>query len=181
MRKLFSLACLALCSMPSFAEVTSAAPGGFVVTQTVHVQAPRELAWRLLTGHVSEWWHPDHTYSGDSANLYIEPRPLGCFCERLDDDDAVVHLTVTLLQTPSLLRLTGGLGPLGLRGVNGNLVFILNEVDGGTRVDLTYAVGGYDPDGLDAIAPAVDAVLGEQLQRFKRLVELGSASADSDE
>ncbi|MEM9171286.1 MAG: ATPase [Pseudomonadota bacterium] len=176
-----SLLLIALTLPVARAEVSSAAPTGFVVQHGAQISAPRDLAWRLLVGHVSDWWHPDHTYSGDATNLSIDARALGCFCEQLDGDDAVVHMQVTLIRTPSLLRLTGGLGPLGLRGVDGNLVFVLSETETGTLVELKYAVGGYDPDGLDQIAPAVDAVLGEQLTRFVRLVETGNADLPQSE
>lgn len=47
------------------------------------------------------------------------------------------------------------------------------NLSGGTQFEWTYAVGGYMPGGLAAIAPAVDAVLGDQLNRLKRFVESG--------
>ncbi|MEL7298086.1 MAG: ATPase [Pseudomonadota bacterium] len=156
------------------AEVVDAAESGFTVRHEIEVIAPRETAWRMLVGHVGEWWHDDHTYSGDAANLFIEERPLGCFCERLSEDDAVVHLMVTVIQQNSLLRLTGGLGPLGLMGVNGNLTFSFDGDSTSTRIAMQYQVGGYSPDGLAEIAPAVDATLGAQLARYIRFVESGS-------
>ena len=48
------------------------------------------------------------------------------------------------------------------------------DVEGGTRVSFTYAVGGYRKDGLDKIAPAVDSVIGEALGRLKAYVETGN-------
>lgn len=159
---------------PAHAEVMHAAESGFVVRHERTVLAPPETAWRMLIGHVGEWWHPDHTYAGDASSLYIEARPLGCFCERIGPNDVVVHLTVTMLRENRLIRLTGGLGPLGLMGVDGNLTVSLLPSEEETLVALEYRVGGYDPDGLDRIAPAVDAVLGEQMDRFVRFVEAGS-------
>lgn len=159
---------------PARAEVMHAAESGFVVRHERTVLAPPETAWRMLIGHVGEWWHPDHTYAGDASSLYIEARPLGCFCERIGPGDVVVHLTVTMLRENRLIRLTGGLGPLGLMGVNGNMTVSLLPSEEETLVALEYRVGGYDPDGLERIAPAVDAVLGEQMDRFVRFVEAGS-------
>jgi len=46
---------------------------------------------------------------------------------------------------------------------------------GGKSGGLMDTVGGFMPGGLAAIAPAVDAVLGDQLQRLKRFVETGRA------
>ena len=72
-----------------------------------------------------------------------------------------------------MLRFTGGLGPLGLMGVSGNMTLEFEDHDDGTLVTLNYAVGGYLDGGLDAIAPAVDTVLVEQVTRLKALVETG--------
>ena len=49
----------------------------------------------------------------------------------------------------------------------------LTESAGGTSFEWSYTAGGYMPGGLAAIAPAVDAVLADQLQRLKRFVETG--------
>ena len=105
---------------------------------------------------------------------------MGCFCESIPDGGGVVHLTVTFVNPNVLLRMTGGLGPLGLMGVDGNLTWEFFEAEAGTRVKFAYAVGGYAPDGLEAIAPAVDYVIGEALQRLKAYVETGEADSASD-
>ncbi len=158
------------------AAVTDAAANGFAVHQELAIKAPADTIWRMLVSHTGEWWHSDHTYSGDAKNLYIEQRAPGCFCERLGDNGTVVHMMVTVVDPPRMLRLTGGLGPLGLMGIDGNLTFSLTAGEGLTIVRLDYAVGGYSKNGLDSIAPAVDRVLGEQLARLRALVETGSAA-----
>lgn len=169
----------ALAPTPAAGEVTAAAAHGFTVRAETAVAARPETVWRMLTAHVGEWWDGAHTYSGQAGNLYIETRPNGCFCENLGEDGAVVHLTVTFVEPGRMLRLTGGLGPLGLMGVNGNMTWSLSAGEGGTRIALDYAVGGYDPRGLDQIAPAVDRVLSEQLQRLKRFIETGAPAEDA--
>jgi hypothetical protein len=70
-----------------------------------------------------------------------------------------------------VIRLTGGLGPLGLMGVNGNMTWELEDVEGGIKVKFTYAVGGYMPGGLDTIAGSVDWAIGDALERLKGYVE----------
>ena len=87
-----------------------------------------------------------------------------------------MHLTVTMVNPGVVIRLTGGLGPLGLMGVNGNMTWEFEGVEGGTRVTFTYAVGGYREDGLDTIAVPVDYVIGEALSRLRAHVETGDAS-----
>ena len=46
---------------------------------------------------------------------------------------------------------------------------------GGTRLKWTYAVGGYRPGGLDAVALPVDYVIGEALARLAAYIETGDA------
>jgi hypothetical protein len=43
----------------------------------------------------------------------------------------------------------------------------------GTRLELTYNVGGYRPGGLAELAAPVDGVLRAQLLRLKSFVETG--------
>jgi hypothetical protein len=85
----------------------------------------------------------------------------------------LVHMTVTFVNPGVMLRFTGGLGPLGLMGVNGNMTWEFEEHEQGTLVTVNYAVGGYLDGGLDALASAVDGVLVEEFQRLKQLVETG--------
>ena len=156
-----------LLAAPAVADVLDAAPAGFTVAHERIIDAPRARVWEAAVLEVGGWWNPDHTVSGDAARLAIDVRPLGCFCEYLSTTDGVVHLTVTTVSTNVLLRMTGGLGPLGLMGVNGNLTWEFWDAgDGATRVRFTYAVGGYADGGLAALAEPVDGVIGESLDRL---------------
>ncbi len=157
-------------------EVSDAGPGGFTTTHEVLVDADRAAAWNAAVNDVGKWWHSDHTISGDAANMSIDVRPNGCFCESLGSETAgVVHLNVTMVNPTVVLRLTGGLGPLGLMGVNGNMTWEFEDAEdgNGTRVRFTYAVGGYREGGLDTISVPVDYVIGEALQRLKAYAETG--------
>lgn len=137
----------------------------------VVVRADRGSVYKAAVYDIGEWWSDDHTMSGDAANLYIEARPLGCFCERLGEGAGLVHLTVSFVNPGVMLRLTGGLGPLGLLGVAGNMTWEFADNAEGTTVTLHYAVGGYRDGGLDTVAAAVDSVLVEQMTRLKDFVE----------
>ena len=153
------------------AEVLDAGSGGFTSRHMVSISAPPSVVYTNLIANIGDWWSDDHTYSGNASNLNIDAKPLGCFCERLGDG-SVVHLTVTFVDPNKTLRLSGGLGPLGLMGVSGSMTWELRDHgDKQTTVILTYAVGGYSADGLDAIAPAVDGVLDVQVARLKQWVE----------
>ena len=88
-------------------------------------------------------------------------------------------MTVTFSNPNVLLRLTGGLGPLGLMGVDGNMVWEFIDGEEGTTIKFSYAVGGYRPGGLDKFAELVDYVIGEALQRLKAHIDTGDADAAS--
>jgi hypothetical protein len=173
MKKSISLLLVLLASQPAAGEVTDAAANGFTTVNEVTVDASRAAAWKAALD-IGKWWSPDHTISGDARRLSIDASLQGCFCESLGRKAGVVHLVVTTVMPETSLRMTGGLGPLGLMGVDGNMTWDFADVDGGTSVRMTYAVGGYAASGMDRMAPAVDAVLGEALDRLKAYIETGN-------
>lgn len=155
-------------------EVMDAAAHGFTIRIVTTVNADRMAVYKAAVENVGDWWHGDHTISGFANNLYIDARVPGCFCENLGQGAGIVHLTVTYVSPGIVLRLTGGLGPLGLMGVDGNMSWEFDDSEDGTVVTLNYAVGGYYPDGLDTIATAVNGVLEEAMTRLRSFVETGS-------
>jgi uncharacterized protein YndB with AHSA1/START domain len=161
------------------AEVLSTSPGGFSLAHEVVIEATREDVWQAAVSDVGRWWSNEHTISGDAANMSIDAVPQGCFCEAIGEHAGVVHLTVTFVNPTVILRLTGGLGPLGLMGVDGNMTWEFFD-DEGTRVRFKYVVGGYRPGGLDEIAAAVDGVIGQALQRLKSYSETGQPERRDD-
>jgi len=173
MRNAICVLLATLVAGPVVAEVTDAAANGFTTVNEVVVAATPAEAWTAAIA-IGSWWSSDHTISGDASRMSIEPRTQGCFCETLGDEAGVVHLVVTSVMPATSLRMTGGLGPLGLMGVDGNMTWDFDAVEGGTRVRFTYAVGGYMNGGLEQMAGPVDFVLGEALARLQRFVESGS-------
>ena len=166
-------------AQPAAAEVTAQAANGFALAHEVVIDAERERVWQVAVGRIGSWWSSDHTISGNAANMHIDARPLGCFCEAIGAQAGVVHLTVTFVNPAVMLRMTGGLGPLGLMGVTGNMIWeFFDAEEGGTRVRFSYAIGGFHPDGLDSIATAVDFVIGEALGRLAAYVETDDPEAD---
>lgn len=151
--------------------MADAKASGFTTRHSVTVSGPRAEVYKAATAGIGSWWSDDHTVSGSASNLYLEPRVQGCFCERLGEQGGVVHMVVTFVNPAVMLRLSGGLGPLGLMGVSGNMTWEFSDSEDGTTVTWRYAVGGYSPDGLERISGAVDSVLTEQMNRFKDFVE----------
>jgi hypothetical protein len=171
--KAFAVFALLLATTAS-SEVLDSAPGGFTIRHTTEIAAGRGEVYRAAIHNIGDWWSDDHTLSGNARNMYIEARTQGCFCERLGEAGGVVHLVVTFVNPGVILRLSGGLGPLGLMGVNGNMTWEFDDTENGTTVTLNYAVGGYLPGGLDVVAEAVDGVLVEQMTGLKAFVEKGN-------
>ena len=155
---------------PALAEVKSATPNGFEVASIVTIAAPADRVYSAF-GEIGHWWSSSHTFSRDAANLSLELRAGGCFCERLKDGGSVQHLQVVYAAPGQGLRLSGALGPLQMEGVDGTLAWTLKPVEGGTSVTQSYVVGGYIRSGMEQWAPRVDRVLDEQLQRLKNFVE----------
>ncbi|HEX8028618.1 MAG TPA: hypothetical protein VF491_09160, partial [Vicinamibacterales bacterium] len=70
------------------------------------------------------------------------------------------------------LRMEGAFGPLQGEAIVATLTFELSpDGDKATKVKMTYIAGGYSPTGFDKLAPAVDGVLGAQLDGLKAAAE----------
>ncbi|WP_225008644.1 SRPBCC domain-containing protein [Novosphingobium percolationis] len=156
---------------PAWADVIAKADNGFVVRAAARVTATPAEAWKMLVVPAS-WWSAQHTFSGDAANLSLDPVPGGCFCEKLPLPKAaakgeraggVQHLRVVYANPGKALRLTGALGPLQSEALQGTLTITIKPMDGGSRVLFEYVVGGFMRYPVDEIAPAVDAMLSAQL------------------
>ena len=169
-RGLAALVLVSAASGAASAEVKSATQNGFEVTSAVTIASPPDRVYTAL-GEVGRWWSPSHTFSRDAANLSLELRAGGCFCERLKDGGSVQHLQVVYAAPGEGLRLRGALGPLQVEGVDGTLSWTLKPAEGGTSLTQSYVVGGYIRSGMEQWAPRVDRVLEEQLRHLKSFVE----------
>jgi uncharacterized protein YndB with AHSA1/START domain len=173
---------IAFCSGSITAAVTDSAANGFVVKTSVTIQAAPDEVYRRIVNHVGDWWSSDHTFSGNSHNLSIEEKPMGCFCEKLPNGGGVRHMEVVNFVPGKSLVMSGALGPLQSMAASANMTVQLTSnagVAGGaiavlTRVDVTYAVTGYLAGGINALAAPVDGVIGQQFARLKNLIERGS-------
>jgi hypothetical protein len=167
-------AMLALClfARQASAAVTEVTPVGFGVRAEIVSSANPRTVYKALL-QVGRWWNPEHTYSGNSRNLSIDAKVGGCFCEHLAKGSGVEHARVIYLIPDALLRLSGVLGPLQSSGLVGTLSWKLMSAGEGTKIELTYNVGGYMHGAFENIAPAVDEVLSDQLNRLKTFSETG--------
>ena len=170
-----AIALLALAPGTAFPEVADSSASGFTVKVVISIEAaPAEVYRRLI--RVADWWSSGHTWSGDSRNLTIEEKVTGCFCEKLPDGGGVRHMEVVNLAPSKTLVLAGGLGPLQSIAATGNMSIQLSPDGPGTKLELTYAVAGYLPGGINKWAAPVDTVLSEQMARLKSYIEKGNSS-----
>ena len=154
-------AALALFASPAAAEVTTVDDRGFIIEQRVTVTATPTQTWARLVRPAS-WWSSKHSWSGQAANMTLDPRVDGCFCERWKSG-AAEHGRVVHAVPGKLLRLSAPLGPLQSMGVSAMLSFELVPAGTATEVRLRYVVGGNFGMDPRKLAPAVDGVLREQL------------------
>jgi hypothetical protein len=161
---------LGAAALPAAADVVSVAGNGFEVRETVHTAASADKAYAALL-QPAHWWSSDHTFSGNAANLVLDARAGGCWCETLPGGGSVEHLRVVFVSPGKAVRLRGALGPFQGLAVDGVMTWSVKGGAEGADISITYAIGGYNKDGFDELSKAADHVLGEQLERLKKLLD----------
>src|SRR5437867_9784705 len=169
----------AILAAPLRGEVIESTAAGFLVRNTASISAPPAKVYAAITDGVGSWWDPAHTFSHNARNLSVDAKPGGCFCERLPDGGGVEHMRVVYASPGKLLRLTGAIGPLQEAALAGTMTWTLSQAGDATRVELSYAVGGFRVGGFRDLPAVVDGVLRGQLLRLKAFVETGRPDASS--
>jgi hypothetical protein len=178
---ILAAAALAALPVPALAEVQEASASGFTVGGELTLISHDNMdVWEALI-RPGEWWSSEHSWSGDAANMTLVPVAGGCFCEVLPGQGAnppgsVEHMRVIHAAPNSLLRMQGALGPLQSEAVTGvltiELAYIMvtglptDDIGNGATITWTYVVGGNARFGMEEMAPAVDAVVAQQMQRL---------------
>jgi uncharacterized protein YndB with AHSA1/START domain len=153
---------------PASAAVKSVSANHFEVESAITVPVPPAEAYAAL-GRVSAWWNKAHTYSGDSANLSMDMKAGGCFCETLPGGKGTIeHMHIVYAQPGSLLRAQGGLGPLQAEAVAATMSWTFKPVAGGTQIIQNYVVAGHVRMNMETLALGVDLVMAEQLSGLQK-------------
>lgn len=168
MKRLLAAALIAGAT-PAAAEVTKSEAAGFVSTHKLIIAAPPEKVWDTIA-KPSLWWSKDHSYTGDAANLSIDPRPGGCWCEKMPGG-AIEHARTLYADRGKVFRFSGAFGPLQSGAVTATMTFALKAEGQGTALTVTYVAGGYHPNGIQSFAAIVDQVLGAQMPGLKAAAE----------
>jgi hypothetical protein len=152
------------------AEVVNVANNGFEIRETAHTVASPDKVYAAML-QPAHWWNSEHTFSGNAANLALDAHAGGCYCETLPGGGSVEHLRVVFVSPGKILRMRGGLGPFQGMAVEGVMTWSVKSVADGTVVSFTYAIGGFAKDGFDEVSKMADQMLGEQIERLKKLVD----------
>tara|TARA_R110000803_G_scaffold65040_4_gene126183 strand:+ start:2056 stop:2562 length:507 start_codon:yes stop_codon:yes gene_type:complete len=164
MTRVAALLLVAALSASAHAEVISASPDHYELKQeAVSTLAPGELWDRLI--HPELWWHPDHTYSGTSEHLSLDPKAGGLWKETWANG-SVAHGTVLTVVHGKMLRLDAPFGPLQGMAVTVIWTITLVPEGKGTRVVFAETANGATASALDQLAPAVDGVKTEAIKRL---------------
>ena len=183
-RHLAIAAGLGVLTVPASAEVVATSENGFVTKASARVAASPRQAWLALI-KPGDWWNDSHTWSADASNMTLVPNAGGCFCEKIPGegdiplDGSSQHAIVVQAVPDKALRLRGGLGPLQAVPATGVLTITLHEIDGGTRIDWEYNVGGPMGFPIAQISKAVDGVMTQQLIGLRD--HLGALDPEAEE
>jgi uncharacterized protein YndB with AHSA1/START domain len=147
------------------ADVLAASREGFSLRVVTTTRVSPAQAYEAFV-RIGEWWHPDHTYFGTAENMSLDVRPGGAFLETSATGAWVKHMELVYANPGKGIRLLGGLGPLQPMGLHGALTVKFKPIEGGgTTVTMLYNVSGFTDKGLESLAPIVDRVQTEQMQR----------------
>ena len=155
----------------STAEVTEKAPDGFMI-QLERASSLPVSGVQTKARDIGSWWSSAHTYSGDAANMSLEPAGGSLFWIERWEAGFVEHGRVLVdmeSENAATLRFRAALGPLQEMGVTGVLSIVSEaETDEETPEESTirfqYVVTGASFSGLDGIADVVEMVLTEQIE-----------------
>ncbi|PKB25837.1 polyketide cyclase/dehydrase/lipid transport protein [Novosphingobium kunmingense] len=167
---------LAFTALPTQAEVKSADEAGFVTGGTQDIDASPAAVWSSLV-KPAQWWDSAHTWSGKAANLSLDPRAGGCFCERLPGGGSTEHMRVIRADPGTQMILSGALGPLQTEPASGVLIIKLDATEGGSTLTWRYAASGLRGMKGTAIAGPVNTVMSLQFASLARVAASGGKAA----
>ena len=155
-------------SLPVGADVVRAAPDGFQIHLVRSSDLPSNLQYARMAD-LAAWWSPSHTYSGDAENLSLSSvSPGGQWLETWDGGEVRHGEVIAVLHQGGnhMVRFDASLGPLQGIGVEAVLTVSISADGAGSEVTMDYFVTGAGFQALNDIAPIVDGVLTEQIDRL---------------
>lgn len=120
-----------------------------------------EIVWARLI-EPSNWWHSDHTYSGDSDNLTLDPQAGGLWREDWEGG-SVAHGTILYAKPATMLRLEAPFGPLQERSIDAIWTISISPTPSGSNVKFEFVANGSSFSNLDKLALVVEMVKAQAL------------------
>jgi len=158
-----ALACLALGAGAASAEVVNRSENGFTLSYERTVSATPSAVLEGLA-RPGDWWSDAHTWSGAASNLSVDLTPGGCWCESLPGGGVKHAETVLVWPEQRIARFDAPFGPLQAMAADAALTVSWADGEDGARLlKWTFVVSGPD---AGALADPIDAVIGEQFNRF---------------
>jgi len=147
------------------AEVISSSGTGFQLAHEAQSsRSPDELFARLM--EPSQWWDPEHSYSGDASNLSMADEA-GAYWREDWRGGSVIHGQVLQVIQGKMLMLSAPFGPLAATGAKCIWTISLEpSKEGGTVIKSTHRVVGGPETGLAELSGPVDFVMGRGIQRL---------------
>ena len=155
-----------LVSISSEARTLAVGPEHFHFVIEAKSKDRPEVLWARLIAP-AQWWHANHTYSGDANNLSLDPRAGGLWREDWDGG-SVAHGKVLYAKPPTLLRLEAPFGPLQEKAIDAIWTISISPLETGSSVTFEFIANGSAFSKLDELAPAVEMV---KTQALKTLVQ----------
>lgn len=148
------------------AEVVASSSDHYTLRHEANSTMTPGALWERLI-QPDTWWHPNHTWSADAANLSLDAQAGGLWREDWDGG-SVAHGTVLAVTEDKMLRLDAPFGPLQGMGVQvvWTITLTPDEESGGTLVVFDEVANGSSATALDQIAPAVDSVKQQAIERL---------------
>ena len=146
------------------AEIVSSSDTHFVLRHEAISTLDAGQLWDRLVQPAS-WWHPDHTYSGDSANLSLDANAGGHWREDWDDG-SVSHGRVLYVKQGQQLRMEAPFGPLQGIGAYTIWTITISGAGNGSKVVFDEVSTAAPGTNMAEMAKAVDFVKGEAIRRL---------------
>jgi len=148
----------------SKAEVISMSDTHFALRHESRSSLTPQQIWDRLI-QPSAWWHPDHTYSGDSAHLSLDLQAGGLWREDWNGR-SVAHGKVLFVDPGKVLRLDAPFGPLQGLGAYTVWTITITPDEDGSVVVFDEVATAPPTAKLTEVAGAVDYVKGEAIRRL---------------
>ena len=176
MKRLLLAAALSAVSLAALAgsaaaEVAARSENGFSLVYERPVTASAEAVLEAV-GRPAAWWSDAHTYSGSAANLSVDLRPGGCWCEALPGGGVKHAEAVLVWPEQRMVRFDAPFGPLQSIGADAVLTMTWAEAADGPARTLKWSFVVTGP-GAGAMAEAIDGVMSEQFGRLAAHLSAG--------